>query len=109
MQFGTIANLADQEKSNGGQFYFGTWMTMVCLAFYFAGRKQLTSWNRMMTASILFSFSIAMRTIDLTICDNWPNGTHLLWHLSNAGVLYFVVKTYVDTLSITQDARTREG
>lgn len=94
-----IAHLADPVKSNGSQFYFGTWMTIVCLAFYYGGQGKLTNWRRMLVASILFSFSITMRTIDLIICEEWPYGTHMFWHLSNACVLYLVVKTYIEAVS----------
>ncbi len=105
----TIASLADQARSNGGQFYFGTWMTLVCLAFYFAGRGDPSTWKKMLAASILFSLSITMRTIDLTICDTWPYGTHEFWHLFNAAVLYLVVKSFIEAPQITINARTRKG
>ncbi len=37
-------------------------------------------------ATLLFFLSLAFRTIDLSVCDAWPLGTHFLWHLLN-GVL----------------------
>jgi hypothetical protein len=61
----------------------------------------------MFMASVLFSFSILMRTIDLKFCEEWPFGTHLFWHLTNATVLYLVVNVLIN--SIPEDARTREG
>jgi len=32
-----------------------------------------------------------LRPIDLEVCDYFPVGTHFLWHLLNAVVLYLLV------------------
>jgi hypothetical protein len=39
-------------------------------------------------ATILFGLSLALRTIDLAVCHVFQAGTHFLWHLLNAAVLY---------------------
>lgn len=45
--------------------------------------------GRMMAAAAaVFVVSLTARTIDLSICDVWPWGTHFLWHVLNAWVLY---------------------
>ena len=41
---------------------------------------------------LLFSLSIFLRTIDLSLCHNFPLGTHFLWHILNAVVFYLAVK-----------------
>jgi hypothetical protein len=102
-----MAWLSDPIKANGGQFYFGTWLTLTCLCTYVAGRQNLLQFKPMFMASVLFSFSILLRTIDLKFCEEWPFGTHLFWHLTNATVLYLVVNVLIN--SIPEDARTREG
>jgi hypothetical protein len=39
-------------------------------------------------ATILFGLSLVLRTIDLAVCHVFHAGTHFLWHLLNAAVLY---------------------
>ena len=41
----------------------------------------------------LFAFSLALRTADLPLCTVLPTGTHFLWHLMNAVVLYSLTRT----------------
>lgn len=39
-------------------------------------------------ASLTFLASLTLRTVDQTVCPVFPLGTHFLWHLLNATVLY---------------------
>lgn len=39
----------------------------------------------------LFAVSLVFRTFDRAVCPVWPLGTHALWHLLNAGVLYGLI------------------
>ncbi|KMO36831.1 hypothetical protein VQ02_14795 [Methylobacterium variabile] len=41
---------------------------------------------------VLFLVSLAARTFDAALCPLLPAGTHWLWHLLNAGVLYALVR-----------------
>ena len=43
---------------------------------------------RLAAAFGLFAVAIAVRTVDLPLCRGWPTGTHFLWHLLTAWVLY---------------------
>ena len=43
----------------------------------------------------LFAVSLALRTLDRAVCPVWPLGTHALWHLLNAGVLYGLIAVAV--------------
>jgi len=47
-------------------------------------------------AVLIFTVSLAVRTIDLAICDTFPLGTHFLWHLLNATVLYVLLRTAIN-------------
>lgn len=40
-------------------------------------------------ACAIFLVAVALRTLDLSWCAGWPWGTHFVWHLLNALVLYF--------------------
>lgn len=43
--------------------------------------------------AVLFLLSLACRTIDHTVCREFASGTHFLWHLLNAAVLYLLIAT----------------
>jgi hypothetical protein len=46
-------------------------------------------------AAAVFSASLSFRTIDLWICPSLPMGTHVLWHLLNAVVLYLLLRALI--------------
>lgn len=48
---------------------------------------------RILVAAGLFALSLAFRTADLPLCAALPLGTHFLWHILNAAVLYSLVRT----------------
>lgn len=47
-------------------------------------------WTHFAVAGAVFALSLAFRTIDGVVCGDFPVGTHFLWHLLNAVVLYVV-------------------
>lgn len=46
-------------------------------------------------ASAVFALSLAFRTMDRAICGAFPGGTHFLWHLLNAAVLYLALRAAI--------------
>lgn len=40
----------------------------------------------------VFVVSFTMRSLDMPLCAAWPIGTHFLWHLLNAVLLYLLVR-----------------
>jgi hypothetical protein len=48
---------------------------------------------RLLLAAGIFALSLALRTADLPLCAVVPGGTHFLWHILNAVVLYSLVRT----------------
>jgi hypothetical protein len=46
-------------------------------------------------AAMIFTVSLALRTIDLAACDTFPLGTHFSWHLLNAVALYVLLRTAI--------------
>lgn len=46
-------------------------------------------------AAALFTVSLSFRTLDPVLCAHWPLGTHFIWHILNAGVLYLTTRAYV--------------
>lgn len=43
-------------------------------------------------AGALFGLSLVFRTMDVALCPVLPTGTHPLWHLCNAAVLFWLVQ-----------------
>lgn len=48
--------------------------------------------NALLYAAALFLVSLLFRTFDNALCAQWPIGTHFMWHLCNAGVLYLSMR-----------------
>jgi hypothetical protein len=46
-------------------------------------------------AAGLFALSLAFRVVDLPICPAFPTGTHFVWHLLNALVLYVLLRAAI--------------
>lgn len=49
----------------------------------------------LLAAAALFTLSLALRSIDMQICDALPIGIHYAWHILNGGVLYLTVRAFV--------------
>lgn len=71
----------------GSGTYLPAVSALLALTLY-ALRIAPRAGHMMAGASAVFLFSLTARTIDLLACSSWPWGTHFLWHLFNAWVLY---------------------
>ena len=91
----SASKLANHELANGGEGYFGTWITLFGISCFYGGRKQALNQWRLLFATVAFAVSIYFRTMDLIICESWPYGTHVLWHLLNSLVLFLTTSAYV--------------
>ncbi len=90
-----VASVSDHQLSNGSEAYFGTWIALFGVSCFYAGRKQAHNQWRIALASLTFSLSLFMRTIDMRLCDAWPIGTHVFWHLLNSVVIYLITSAYI--------------
>ncbi len=58
----------------------------------------LGAWRRhpggplLLAATAVFTVSLGLRSVDLAACGTIPAGTHAVWHLLNAGVLYLCLR-----------------
>ncbi len=76
---------------NGSVGYLPALVAMILVAF--ASRQPAR--RGLELAALLFAVSLAMRTIDLAVCRAFPLGTHFLWHLLNAAVLFVLLRTAI--------------
>jgi hypothetical protein len=49
----------------------------------------------LLAAGALFALSLLFRTIDMQLCPLVPSGTHFIWHILNAVVLYILIRSLV--------------
>jgi hypothetical protein len=80
----TLASRTVPELLNGSLAYGPTLVVVVVL-----GWRELRCQHRpaLLSAAVVFSLSLLLRSIDQLLCPWLPLGTHLFWHLLNAVVL----------------------
>jgi hypothetical protein len=71
--------------------YLPTFLFLLLLALYMLVKKH-DSALRVTFASLLAFASLYFRTVDKAWCELVPFGTHFLWHLFNAVVIYMLVR-----------------
>lgn len=75
-------------------FYWPLPVLIFAYAVLLRRREPATSRNLAVGALIL-CLSLVARSLDEAICDQWPMGTHFLWHILNAIMLGWMIETWV--------------
>ncbi|MCJ2018183.1 MULTISPECIES: ceramidase domain-containing protein [unclassified Methylobacterium] len=84
--------------SNGSIDYLPALLALFGMAAATIGRpeERITGTGRRLAGiGVLFLVSLTARTLDRSACTFLPIGTHALWHLLNAAVLYALVATAI--------------
>ena len=78
----------------GGAMYLPTLVFMMVAG---AGiwRSNASAGKAFYAAASLFVLSFAARTLDMPVCGAFPVGTHYVWHLLNAAVLFLLVRIVI--------------
>ena len=78
----------------GGAMYLPTLVFMMVAG---AGiwRSNASAGKAFYAAAGLFMLSFAARTLDMPVCGAFPVGTHYVWHLLNATVLFLLVRIVI--------------
>jgi hypothetical protein len=76
----------------GGGSYLAALLAMLAIGLYLRLRRGHPAGTVLLAAATVFTVSLALRTLDLPLCQAIPSGTHFLWHLLNALVLYLVAR-----------------
>lgn len=74
---------------NGSLFYVPTWISLCIFTVILRQRGDPAS-KSFLLATMLFSAALVFRTIDEAVCSTFPIGTHFIWHILIATVLYLV-------------------
>jgi hypothetical protein len=78
----------------GGAMYLPTLFLMLGAGVVIL-RRDIAAGVSFFSAALLFMISFAARTLDQPLCSEIPDGTHFLWHIFNAAVLYLLVRTLI--------------
>lgn len=78
----------------GGALYIPTVLVLIAttVALYRIGSAAAPA---MVGATAVFFLSFAARTLDASICPSFPLGTHFLWHLLNAALLFLLLRLVI--------------
>ena len=88
----TLAASAPPRLLNGSVGYLPALAALVAVALSAgepAARRSLG------LAAAVFAVSLAFRTADTAICAEFPLGSHFVWHVLNAVVLYMLLRTAI--------------
>ncbi len=83
---------------NGSELYLGPWLALITLAIT-CPQAAPARWLRATAA--LFAVSMVLRSVDLTVCETFPLGTHFGWHLNNALVLWCALRGLMAAAPVT--------
>lgn len=84
-----IASFVPRAVLNGSTGYFPALAALLVLGTML---RKKSCGRAMLAAAAVFIASITLRIIDLDICPAFPTGTHFLWHILNAIVLYLLLR-----------------
>jgi hypothetical protein len=94
----TLSSLAPPRALNGSVGYLPALLALIVVA-RIAREPERRGLN---IAVMVFTVSLALRTIDLEACDAFPLGTHFVWHILNAVVLFVLLHTAIAAQCITE-------
>jgi Ceramidase len=92
-----LSALAPPRLLNGSVGYLPALAALIAVAL--TAREQGTRHN-LGLAALVFAISLAFRTVDMTLCPEFPLGTHFVWHILNAVVLYVLLRTAMIARSV---------
>lgn len=101
-----IVEFVGSRTLRGGIGYLPALAALFVFA-YLVGRRQDDLSRRrargLVLAGLIFTGSLAFRTLDMPLCGVWPVGLHFLWHLLNAVVLGTLIVTALQAATKTSD------
>lgn len=86
----TVPGLFPAGFMNGSMIYLPAWLFLAAMALYLGVRRDPLA-ARFVLALAIFCLSVTLRSVDWAVCGWLPVGTHFLWHLLNAVLLYGLI------------------
>jgi hypothetical protein len=88
-----LGQLVPAGALNGSVGYVPALVALIAMALATRGMGSIP--RDLAWAAAIFTLSLALRAIDAAACDKIPLGTHFLWHILNAVVLYTLLRTAI--------------
>ena len=79
---------------NGSQQYFPAVIAMFIFSAITLVRGHPIRWW-FTAATGVFLISLSFRTVDIALCDAWPYGTHIFWHLLNGTTIALLLQALI--------------
>ena len=79
---------------NGSLMYTPALLALVGTGIYHAVTRRRERYV-LLAAAALFVVSLTFRVVDNLLCPCFPLGTHFLWHICNAAVLYLALRGWL--------------
>jgi hypothetical protein len=79
---------------NGSLIYAPALLVIFILGCYHYQRREVER-GLLLAAAGIFLLSVFLRSIDNMICGQFDLGTHFLWHLLNAWVIYLAMRALI--------------
>jgi hypothetical protein len=87
-----LSALAPPRLLNGSVGYLPALAALIAVALAAGGQGARRSLG---LAALVFAISLGFRTADIALCPEFPLGTHFVWHVLNAVVLYVLLRTAI--------------
>ena len=84
-----VSRAAPPETLNGSLGYTPNLIALIALSLYLAQRRAAAA-RIFGYASALLCAALVLRTLDRELCERFPLGTHFLWHMLTAAVLWLL-------------------
>jgi hypothetical protein len=85
-----LSALAPPRLLNGSVGYLPALAALIAVAL---AAKEQGARRSLGLAALVFAISLGFRTADIALCPESPLGTHFVWHILNAVVLYMLLRT----------------
>lgn len=100
-----ISGFLPRELFNGTLRYAPAFIYVLGFGVYHYLSKQEKPWI-LLLASGIFLVSMTFRSVDEQVCESFPLGTHFLWHVLNAVVLYLCTSTIIEQKKASKTLQT---
>jgi hypothetical protein len=80
---------------NGSLVYLPALLLVMALGIYH-WRRQAAGRSYLSAAAVVLALAVVFRTLDAEVCERFPLGTHFLWHLLVAAVIYLSMRALLD-------------
>jgi hypothetical protein len=90
------------EVINGSLIYAPALLVIFVLSAYHYQSRKLER-HLLFAAASVFLLSVVLRSVDIRICTRFDLGTHFLWHVLNALVIYLAMRALLVNLSTGSD------